>query len=96
MCFRSVKRSGHDCVDRGLLLIRKLLNQEFLLVKLKPWFRKSNTTGANSEAGTAYPTETPQFTPGFSVLALLNFNFCVVFCRSWLRFTVIITSLTSY
>ena len=75
MCFRSVKRSVHDFVDRGLLLIRKLLNQEFLLVKIKPWFRKSNTTGANSEAGTAYSTETPQFTPGFSVLVLLNFNF---------------------
>jgi hypothetical protein len=69
MCFRSVKRSVHDFVDRGLLLIRKLLNQEFLLVKIKPWFRKSNTTGANSEAGT------PQFTPGYSVLVLLHFNF---------------------
>jgi hypothetical protein len=30
----------HDFLDRGLLLTRKLLNQEFLLVKLKSSLRK--------------------------------------------------------
>jgi hypothetical protein len=32
--------SYQDFNDRGLLLIRKLLNQGFLLVKLKSWLRK--------------------------------------------------------
>jgi hypothetical protein len=32
--------SYRDFLDRGLLLTRKLLNQGFLLVKLKSWLRK--------------------------------------------------------
>jgi hypothetical protein len=32
--------SYQDFIDRGLLLTRKLLNQGFLLVKLKSWLRK--------------------------------------------------------
>ena len=102
--------SYQDFLDRGLLLTRKLLNQQFLLAKLKSSLRmlydrhhdlvarygisvsqmttdmfhlssaipgpflvhsyhrvcnQINTTGVTSVAGTAYPTGTSEFTPGF-------------------------------
>ena len=52
----------HGLLDRGLLLTRRLLNQVFIVDKLKssPWFingiyfNKSNTTGATSVAEYVY------------------------------------------
>ena len=45
----------------------------------------SNTTGATSGAGTAYPSGTPEFTPGSywgSCYRYSIFVFCVMLCRS--------------
>jgi len=48
---------------------------------------KSNTTGATSGAGTAYPFGTPEFIPGFNgVRVSQSLVFWVVFCRSLLVF----------
>ena len=44
---------------------------------------QGNTTGVTSGARTAYPSEAPEFTPGFSgVRVARSLVFCVVFCRS--------------
>ena len=41
------------------------------------------TTGATSEAGTAYLSGAPEFTPGFSgVHVTRSIVLCVLFCRS--------------
>jgi hypothetical protein len=42
---------------------------------------KSNTTGVTFEAGTAYPSGAPAFTPDFSEIHFAQ-SFYVVFCRS--------------
>ena len=40
-------------------------------------------------AGTAYPSEAPDFTPGFSgVHVVRSFVFCVMFCRSLFVFRI--------
>ena len=42
-----------------------------------------NTTGATSGAGTAYPSGTPEFTPGFVWGSCYSiFSFMCMFCRS--------------
>ena len=44
---------------------------------------KSNTAGATSRAGTAYPSGAPEYTPGFSGIRATKFLvLCVMFCRS--------------
>jgi hypothetical protein len=44
---------------------------------------QSNTTGATGGTGTAYPSEAPKFTPGFSWVCVdRSLIFGVVFCRS--------------
>ena len=71
--------SSQHSLYRGLLVTRKLLNQGFLLVKLKSLLRKLcgrhhdlvdrygisvlQMTGVTSGAGTAYPSGAPEFTP---------------------------------
>jgi hypothetical protein len=39
-------------------------------------------TGATNKAGTAYPSETPEFTPGFSEIRVTrSLVLCVTLCR---------------
>ena len=43
---------------------------------------KYNTTGATCGVGTAYPSETPEFTPVVSVVRVTrSLVLCVMFCR---------------
>ena len=129
MRYSSVCGSYQDFFDRGLQLTRKLLNQGFLLVKLKSLFRKfccrhhdlvdcygismsqmttnmfhlshthpgpflihdlspigsllDNTTETTSGTGTAYPSGSPDFTPGiYWGSCYSTFSFMCMFYRS--------------
>ena len=68
--------NDHIYVPFVVITIRYFTNSWHII-----FCNKNNTMGATCEAGTAYPSGAPAFTPIFNRVARSS-AFCVVFCRS--------------
>jgi hypothetical protein len=90
---RQFYRRNHDlgwitveniCVtnDHGYVSFVVIIILSFIHDFSQGLHHKSTTMGATSGAGTAYPNEAHEFTPGFVRVMLLNLLSCVAFCGS--------------
>ena len=82
----------HDLVERHSISVSHMttdmfhlslaLPGPFLIQDLSPGCNYVNTTGATSRAGTAYPSGTSEFTPGFQWGSYYSiFSAMCIFCR---------------
>jgi hypothetical protein len=69
-------------MENAITILHNLIYHRF--------FHFSNTTGATSGAGTAFHSEAPDLTTGFTgALVADSLVFCVVFCLVFLRHYIV-------